>query len=69
MVFQSALTPGNEEFTNHFGLHGDGVKDVAFTVDDCRGIYQVTFSNRLNFDSRNRKQSKEVESQLNRRLN
>ena len=24
-----------------FRMHGDAVKDVAFTVDDCRAIYKV----------------------------
>ncbi|RKP37906.1 4-hydroxyphenylpyruvate dioxygenase [Dimargaris cristalligena] len=39
-VFQSALNPGNQRFTEHLGLHGDGVKDVAFAVDDARAIWQ-----------------------------
>lgn len=25
----------------HMTKHGDGVKDVAFAVEDCRGIYKV----------------------------
>ena len=25
----------------HQNVHGDGVKDVAFTVEDCRGLYKV----------------------------
>ena len=25
----------------HLVKHGDGVKDIAFTVDDCRGLYKV----------------------------
>lgn len=28
------------EINNHIKVHGDGVKDVAFTVDDVRGLYQ-----------------------------
>jgi hypothetical protein len=28
-------------FAAELSKHGDGVKDVAFTVEDCRGIYQV----------------------------
>jgi 4-hydroxyphenylpyruvate dioxygenase len=40
-VFQSALNPGNAEFTQHIGEHGDGVKDVAFTVDNARGMYEA----------------------------
>lgn len=38
-VFTSALNPDNAEFTAHLGKHGDGVRDVAFTVDDATGIY------------------------------
>ena len=25
----------------HLTLHGDGVKDVAFEVEDCIGLYKV----------------------------
>ena len=28
-------------FAEELIKHGDGVKDVAFNVEDCRGIYQV----------------------------
>ncbi|XP_048468335.1 4-hydroxyphenylpyruvate dioxygenase [Rhincodon typus] len=34
-VFQSALNPGDQEMTDHLGKHGDGVKDIAFQVEDC----------------------------------
>ncbi|XP_008288760.1 4-hydroxyphenylpyruvate dioxygenase [Stegastes partitus] len=34
-VFQSPLNPGNEEMGEHLIKHGDGVKDVAFQVEDC----------------------------------
>ncbi|CAJ0958416.1 unnamed protein product [Ranitomeya imitator] len=34
-LFVSPLTPGNEEFGAHLQKHGDGVKDVAFEVEDC----------------------------------
>lgn len=44
LVFQSALTPGNKEMGDHLVLHGDGVKDIAFTVDDARAIYQRAVS-------------------------
>uniref|UniRef100_A0A6Q2Z8B3 4-hydroxyphenylpyruvate dioxygenase n=1 Tax=Esox lucius TaxID=8010 RepID=A0A6Q2Z8B3_ESOLU len=33
-VFESALNPGNEEMGEHLVKHGDGVKDVAFQVED-----------------------------------
>ena len=39
-VFKSALTPeGQKEFGEHLVKHGDGVKDVAFLVDDAKAIY------------------------------
>ncbi|CAM4715526.1 unnamed protein product [Leuciscus chuanchicus] len=34
-VFTSALNPGNKEIGDHLVKHGDGVKDVAFTVENC----------------------------------
>lgn len=37
-VFESALTPGNQEMGSHLIQHGDGVKDVAFQVEDLEGI-------------------------------
>ncbi|CAI4230367.1 unnamed protein product [Auanema sp. JU1783] len=37
-VFQSALLPGNNDFGDHLVLHGDGVKDVCFEVDDLDSI-------------------------------
>ena len=39
-AFTSALDPHNKEYTEHLSKHGDGVKDVAFTVDDAAGIYR-----------------------------
>jgi 4-hydroxyphenylpyruvate dioxygenase len=37
-AFYSALNE-QEEFSQHLIKHGDGVKDVAFLVDDSKGIY------------------------------
>ncbi|XP_039218721.1 4-hydroxyphenylpyruvate dioxygenase isoform X2 [Crotalus tigris] len=37
-VFSSALNPGNEEMGQHLIQHGDGVKDIAFEVEDCDSI-------------------------------
>lgn len=37
-VFESALLPGNAELGEHLVKHGDGVKDVAFEVDDLDWI-------------------------------
>ncbi|XP_033119366.1 4-hydroxyphenylpyruvate dioxygenase-like isoform X3 [Anneissia japonica] len=39
-VLQSALNPGNEEMGEHLVTHGDGVKDVAFTVEDLDAIVE-----------------------------
>ncbi|XP_060106139.1 LOW QUALITY PROTEIN: 4-hydroxyphenylpyruvate dioxygenase [Heteronotia binoei] len=39
-VFSSALNPGNEEMGAHLVKHGDGVRDVAFEVQDCDFIVQ-----------------------------
>lgn len=43
-VFTSPLNPDHPEFSAHHAKHGDGVKDVAFTVDDAAGIYQKAVS-------------------------
>uniref|UniRef100_A0A668AE27 4-hydroxyphenylpyruvate dioxygenase n=1 Tax=Myripristis murdjan TaxID=586833 RepID=A0A668AE27_9TELE len=39
-VFSSALNPGNKEMGEHLVKHGDGVKDIAFTVKDCDFLVQ-----------------------------
>uniref|UniRef100_A0A8C2UEB3 4-hydroxyphenylpyruvate dioxygenase n=1 Tax=Coturnix japonica TaxID=93934 RepID=A0A8C2UEB3_COTJA len=39
-VLSSPLNPGNEEMGEHMVKHGDGVKDVAFEVEDCDFIVQ-----------------------------
>ncbi|XP_070572963.1 4-hydroxyphenylpyruvate dioxygenase-like [Ptychodera flava] len=39
-VFQSALTPHNREMGDHLVIHGDGVKDVAFSVEDCGALVE-----------------------------
>ncbi|EGG18481.1 4-hydroxyphenylpyruvate dioxygenase [Cavenderia fasciculata] len=41
MAFVSPLTTDNTEFGKHMQLHGDGVKDVAFQVDDVAAIYKA----------------------------
>ena len=33
------MNPGNHEFAKELERHGDGVKDVAFSVDDAAGIH------------------------------
>ena len=35
LAFTCALNPGNVEFGRYLELHGDGVHDIAFTVEDC----------------------------------
>ncbi|CAG8564847.1 9069_t:CDS:2 [Paraglomus occultum] len=39
-VFQSALSPNDKVLGPHLVTHGDGVRDVAFTVDDCRAVFR-----------------------------
>lgn len=39
--FQSALNPGNTTFSAHMEKHGDAVKDVAFSVEDCASLMEV----------------------------
>lgn len=43
-AFTTALQPGNETFYKELEVHGDGVKDVAFRVDDAKGIYEKAVS-------------------------
>jgi 4-hydroxyphenylpyruvate dioxygenase len=38
--FQSPLNPDDKELGPHIIKHGDGVKDVAFNVEDCRAIFK-----------------------------
>lgn len=44
-AFSSAMNPGNKEFGAFLEQHGDGVKDVAFTVEDARKIYDAAVAN------------------------
>ena len=40
-VFKSPYNPdGQDEFKAHHAKHGDGVRDVAFNVDDSAGIFK-----------------------------
>uniref|UniRef100_A0A914MKH6 4-hydroxyphenylpyruvate dioxygenase n=1 Tax=Meloidogyne incognita TaxID=6306 RepID=A0A914MKH6_MELIC len=39
-VFESPLLPNNEEIGKHLNKHGDGVKDVAFEVDNLDWIVE-----------------------------
>lgn len=43
-VVQSSLEPSgttSKEMGQHLMKHGDGVKDIAFNVEDCLGIFKV----------------------------
>ncbi|VTJ59875.1 Hypothetical predicted protein [Marmota monax] len=50
-VFSSALNPWNKEMGDHLVKHGDGVKDVAFEVEDCDYIVQPERGRFLHFHS------------------
>lgn len=38
-AFSSAIDPRERQISHHVFRHGDGVKDVAFRVDDCVAVY------------------------------
>lgn len=38
-AFSSPLEPSDIKMTSHTATHGDGVKEVAFRVSDCKAIY------------------------------
>jgi len=40
-VFESPYEPDNEEMSKHLARHGDGVRDVAFSVEDIDTIIKV----------------------------
>lgn len=44
MAFSSPYEPTNKEMNEHIAKHGDGVRDVAFLVDDAAGIYEKAIS-------------------------
>jgi len=47
LEFVSALNPTGaicEDFAKELGRQGDGAKDVAFRVDDCRALYKQAIS-------------------------
>uniref|UniRef100_A0A8C4QQ08 4-hydroxyphenylpyruvate dioxygenase n=1 Tax=Eptatretus burgeri TaxID=7764 RepID=A0A8C4QQ08_EPTBU len=43
-VFKSALNPDNKVMGHHLMKHGDGVKDIAFAVEDCDFLVQMARS-------------------------
>lgn len=42
-MFTSAYEPYSGEMGRHLVRHGDGVKDVAFTVEDLDSIVEVSW--------------------------
>lgn len=40
-VFECPLQPGMNDTAQEIAKRGDGVKDIAFTVKDCRAVYEV----------------------------
>jgi len=40
LVFQSPLLPDNQEYGEHLVRHGDGVKDIAFTVNNIEHVVE-----------------------------
>jgi len=45
LVFTNAVQPGNVQHGDWLKTHGDGVKDVAFTVDDCKLTFETAVKN------------------------
>jgi len=44
LAFSCALNPGNKEFGEYLEKHGDGVRDIALSVEDCKETYQWAVS-------------------------
>jgi len=40
IILSSPLSPDDQEMNAHLSRHGDGVKDIAFTVDNCRAVFE-----------------------------
>lgn len=45
LCLSSPLNPDNKELGDHIVKHGDGVKDVALLVDDCRAVFESAKAN------------------------
>ncbi|XP_058803232.1 4-hydroxyphenylpyruvate dioxygenase [Phymastichus coffea] len=43
-VFESAYEPDDQEIASHLSRHGDGVRDIAFNVEDIDTIFKVAKS-------------------------
>lgn len=44
LAFTCALNPGNEEFGQYLAKHGDGVRDIAMSVEDAKTTYERAVS-------------------------
>lgn len=44
IAFSSPYTKDLEEMNDHIKVHGDGVRDVAFAVEDATAIYNKSVS-------------------------
>jgi 4-hydroxyphenylpyruvate dioxygenase len=44
-VFTSATTPADTQFYTHQSIHGDAVRDIAFSVDDVQETFNRAISN------------------------
>jgi 4-hydroxyphenylpyruvate dioxygenase len=45
LVFQSSLITDNQEYGEHLVRHGDGVKDVAFSVYNLEHVIEQVRAN------------------------
>lgn len=45
LCLTSPLNPDNKELGDHIVKHGDGVKDVALLVDDCKAVFESAKAN------------------------
>eukprot|EP00011_Vannellida_sp_DIVA3-517-6-12_P009493 CAMPEP_0114612326 /NCGR_PEP_ID=MMETSP0168-20121206/4565_1 /TAXON_ID=95228 ORGANISM="Vannella sp., Strain DIVA3 517/6/12" /NCGR_SAMPLE_ID=MMETSP0168 /ASSEMBLY_ACC=CAM_ASM_000044 /LENGTH=384 /DNA_ID=CAMNT_0001823309 /DNA_START=42 /DNA_END=1196 /DNA_ORIENTATION=+ len=45
IVLSSPLLPGDKTYDDHLVQHGDGVKDVAMTVDNCLQVFETAKKN------------------------
>lgn len=45
IALTSPINPDNDTISDHMKKHGDGVKDVAFTVDNVENIYNAAIEN------------------------
>lgn len=42
IALSSPYSEGQKDMNGHIAKHGDGVKDVAFTVDDATKVFEVS---------------------------